>query len=84
MRIAHALDHLIVQPVLRVRAGIAQTRHAIDHVDGEGEAVDLIVDREFQRRVDVALLLVAAHVHVVVIGAAVGELVNQPRIRRGN
>ena len=81
MRIAHALDDLILEPVLHVRAGIAQTRHAVDHVDGELEAVDLVDDREFERRVDVALLLVAVNVDVLVIRAAVGELVDERRVR---
>ena len=51
--------------------------HAVDDVDGEVEAVDLVEDGELERRVDVALLLVAAHVDVVVVLAAVGELVDE-------
>ncbi len=31
-----------------------QPRHAVDHVDREAEAVDLIVHRQLQRRVDVS------------------------------
>ena len=49
-------------------------------VDCEVEAVGLVVDCQLQRSVDAAEFLVAAHVQVVVIGSAVGELVNQPRI----
>ena len=44
------------------------------------EAVDLVEDSELERRVDVAFLHVAAHVHVVVDLEAVSELVNQPRV----
>ena len=54
--------------------------HAVDDVDGQVEAVDLVVDRQLQRRVDVALLLVAADVQVVVVRAAVGQPVDQPGI----
>ena len=63
--------------LLDVRGGGLQAGHAVDHVDGEVEAVDLIEDRELERRVDVALLLVAAHVDVVVVVAAIGELVDE-------
>ena len=65
---------------LRCAALVAQARHPVDDVDHQVEAVHLVQDRELQRRVDVALLLVAAHVQVVVVVEAVGELVDQPRI----
>ena len=66
--------------LLDVRAGHLQCRNAVDHVDGQAEAVDLVLDRQFQRRVDAAFFLVAAHVEVLVVGAAVGQAVDQPGV----
>src|SRR5689334_11426084 len=37
------------------------------------------IDRKFERSVDVALFLVAAHMDVGVVRSAIRELVNQPR-----
>ena len=54
-----------------------QGRNAVDDIDGEVKAVDLVEDREFQRGVDVSLLLVTADVEVIVIGTAIGELVDE-------
>ena len=65
---------------LRCAARTGQPGHPVDHVDHQIEAVDLVEDRELERRVDVALLLVAAHVQVLVVREAVGELVDQPGI----
>ena len=59
---------------------IAQRRHAVDHVDRQMEAVELVQHRHVERRRGRAFFLVAAHVHVVVIGAPVGQPVDQPRI----
>ncbi len=75
--VVDALDDLVLQPFLDVRADGAQARNAIDDVDRQIEAIDLIEDREFERSVDVALFLVSAHMDVVMIRAPVGELVNQ-------
>ena len=44
------------------------------------EAVGLVTDGELQRRVDVALLLVAAHMDIVLTGPAVNEAMDQPRV----
>ena len=51
-----------------------QMRYPIDDVDRQIEAVDLVQDRQFQRRIDVAFFLVSAHVHIVVIGVAIRQL----------
>ena len=59
-----------LQPLLGVGGGGLQAGDAVDDVDGEIEAVDLVEDGELERRVDVALFLVAAHVEVVVVACA--------------
>ena len=75
-----AVDLHVAQFFLHVGAGHLQARHAVDDVDGETETVDLVFDGQFQRRVDIALFLVAAYVQIPVVGAAVGEAVDQPGI----
>src|SRR5262249_31991971 len=78
-----AVDLHVAQLLLDVGAAYLKTRHPIDDVDGDAEAVDLVLDGQIERRVDVALLFVAAHVHVSVIGTAVGQPMDQPRIAVG-
>src|SRR5262249_23431509 len=60
-------DLLVQQGLASARPGDAETRHAVDRVDGQAEAVGLVADGQLQRRIDVALLLVAAHVNVVLM-----------------
>ena len=57
-----------------------EPRHAVDHVHHEVEAVEVVEHHHVERRRGGALLLVAAHVEVVVVGAPVGEPVDQPRV----
>src|SRR5208282_2972546 len=78
--VVNAFDDLSLEPFFKVGAGTLQPGNAIDDVDGKVEAIDLIYDREFQRRIDVALLFVPAHVNVVVIRPPIGELVDEPRV----
>ena len=54
--------------------------HPVNRVDGQAKTVGLIADGKLQRRVDVALFLVAAHVDIVLAGPAVGEAMDQPRV----
>src|SRR5262249_17052313 len=42
--VGHMLDNLVAQPLLHVGAGPLQPRHAINHIDGEIEAIDLVQD----------------------------------------
>jgi len=66
-------DLLVEQGLASARPGDAETRHPINRVDSKAEAVGLVSNSELQRRVDVALLLVAAHVNVVLMRPVVGE-----------
>ena len=63
-----------------VRGPLAERRHAVDHVDHEMEAVEVVQHHHVERRRRRALLLVAAHVQVVVVRAPVRQPVDQPRI----
>ncbi len=64
----------------RCAARSARSGHAVDHVDYEVEAVEVVEHHHVERRRGGALLLVAAHVDVVVVGAPVGETVDQLRV----
>src|SRR6476659_6152082 len=66
-------DLLVEQSLAHAGAGDTETGHPVDGVDGQAEAIGLIADGEFQRRVDVTLLLVAAHVNIVLAWPTVGE-----------
>src|SRR5215471_17422064 len=80
VRVIAALDLLIQEALLSVPADSLQTRHAVDNVHRQAEAVDVVVDGELKRRVDVASFFVSPHVHIVVVMAAVCQPVNQPWI----
>ena len=74
------VDDPAFQPFLEVCAGALQTWDAVDDIDRQVEAVDLIADRQFQWRVDIAFFFVAAYVNIRVVGPPISELVNQPRV----
>ena len=71
-----ACDLKVAKFLFGVRADPLQSRDAVNRVDRKTEPVRLVVDGQFHRRVDVALLLVTANMQVVVICAAIGETVN--------
>jgi hypothetical protein len=78
--VVDAFNDLPFEPVFKMRSGILQPGHAIDDVNSEIKAVNLIADREFQRSVDIPFLFVAANMQIGVIGSAVGKFVNEPGI----
>ena len=53
-----ARDLLVQQGFASARPGNMETWHAVDRVDGQAEAIGLVADCQFKRRVDVAFLLV--------------------------
>ena len=54
--------------------------HPVDDINRQIETINLVLYGELEGRVDIASFLVAAHVEILVVGAAVGELVNKPGI----
>src|SRR4029453_14117835 len=74
------LDPLVDQLLASARAGGTETGHPVNGIDGQSEAVGLIADGELQRRVDVALLFVAAHMDIVLTRPAVGEAMDEPGV----
>ena len=75
--VVDAVDDLVLEPFLDVSADGPEARNAVDDVNRQVEAIDLVEDGELERSVDVAFFLVAAHVDVAVICAAVREFVNE-------
>ena len=74
------LDELVADGLLGVGGLGAELRHAIDHVGDEVKAVQIVHHDHVERRGGRAFFLVAAHVQVLVVGAAIGEPMNQPGI----
>src|SRR3984957_19679884 len=74
------LDQLVPELLLQVDAPVAGLRQAVDGVDHEVKAVQIVQHRHVEGRGDGALLLVTTDVDVVVVRAAVGQPVDQPRV----
>src|SRR6185437_8684601 len=75
-RLEPPVDHLLAHVVGLAR----EPREPVDRVDDEVEAVEVVEHDHVERRRRRALLLVAAHVEVRVVRAAVSEAVDQPRV----
>lgn len=78
--VADVFADLIFHLFLDVRSRYLQFRNAIDSVDYQAETVHLVADREFERGIDIPLLLVAADMEIIVVRAPVRQLVNQPGV----
>jgi hypothetical protein len=74
------LDPLVLELLLQGDGPVAGLGNAVDDVHHEMEAVHVVQHGHVEGRGDGALLLVTADVDVLVIGAAVGEPVDQPRV----
>ena len=74
------VDLLITVLFLRVSADTLQFLGTVNHVDGDAKTIDLIFNRQLRRCVDVAFLLVPAHVEVVMVCATIREAANKPRV----
>lgn len=57
--------------------GDSNLGNPLDDINRQSETIDLVPYGELERGIDIAMFLVAAHVKVFVVGAAVSELVNQ-------
>ncbi|AFT89994.1 hypothetical protein BUPH_08224 (plasmid) [Paraburkholderia phenoliruptrix BR3459a] len=84
VRVVQVADDCVLHVFPEMRGPPLQTRHAVEHIDHQIEAVDLIQYRQFERRVDVALLLVAAYVQMLVIAEPIGELCESATGSRGS
>ena len=59
---------------------VAGLRHAVDGVHHKMKTIEIVQHRHVEGRRDRAFFLVAANMQVVVVGASVGQLMNQRRI----
>ncbi len=63
-----------------MRSDALQARDAIDHITCKVEAVQIVQDCHVERCCCGSFFFIAADVEIVVIGAAIREAVNEPRI----
>ena len=76
-----AVAQSLVGHVLTQRSGtLGQARHPVDDVHHEMETVEVVEHHHVKRRCGRALLLVTTHVNVWMVGAAVGQTVDQPGV----
>src|SRR5262249_26653985 len=80
MRITATANLQVAELLLCVRANCLKPRHAIDHIYCQREPINLVFNRQLQRRVDVAALFVPAYVQVLMVVPVVAQPVNQPGI----
>ena len=74
------LDQRVAKRVDDVCIAFREMRDALEDVEGEVEAVEVVADGHVERCGGGAFLLVAADVEVVVVRTAVGEAVDEPRV----
>jgi hypothetical protein len=80
MRVVAAFDLLVQKSLLRVPANFLQPRHSVNNVHRKAETVDVVVNRQLQRHIDTAFLLVAAHADVFVVPLPIRQPMNQLRV----
>ena len=73
------VDQLVPQFLPQVRGNFRQVRYAINDIDRQMKAVDLVAYAHIERRGRGAFFFVSAHMKLLV-GAPVGKAVDQPRI----
>ena len=71
------LDEFVAQQLFEVRIYGTQTRDAIHNIAGKMKAIEFIEHRHIERRGGGAFFAVAVDVEVRVVGAFVGEAVNE-------
>ncbi len=73
-------DKLLAERLLEVRRPSAQLRQPVDHVHDQVAAVQVVQNHHVERSRGRAFFLVAAHVQVLVVRAAVGQAMDQPGV----
>src|SRR5438477_10986296 len=71
VRVVLALNLHIAQHFFGVSARHFQRGHPVDNVDGQAKTIDLVLNRQIERRVDVPLFFVTTDVQVLVVGPSV-------------
>ena len=78
--ILFVLGELVAHVLFEMCGAIAERGHAIDNVHYQVKAIQVVEHRHIERCGGGALLLVAAHVKILVVGTAVTKTMNQPGI----
>lgn len=73
-------DQLLANCLFEICSACTELRQPVDDVLDQMEAVHFIQDHHVERRRRRSFFLVAADVQIAVIGTAVGEPVDEPRI----
>ena len=73
-------DELVAQELFEMRADALQARHAVHDIACEVKSIQIVQDGHVERSRRCSFLFVSADVEVVMIGAAVGQAMNQPGI----
>jgi hypothetical protein len=68
-----ALNLQIVEFLFCVSSDSLQFRNAVNRIDCQAEAIDLVLDGQIEWCVDVSLFLVAANVHVVMVCTPISQ-----------
>jgi hypothetical protein len=74
-----APDLWVTELFFRVNSHPLQSWHSID-VNRQAIAIDLVLDRQFHRRIEVAFLLVPADMHAIAVCSSLRQSMNQPRV----
>lgn len=81
VRVVLRLDLFIKQRLPRRPALITQRSNVINSINRQTIPIRAIANRQLKRGVDIALLPVSAHQHVLLPLATIRQAVNQPRVR---
>src|SRR5262249_20066741 len=74
------LHQLAPQELLEVSTDALQPWHTVHDIAGQMEAVELVEHGHIERSRGCAFFFVTAYMEIVVIGTAIGQAMNQPRI----
>ena len=78
--VLRVLDQLVADELFEMGGGITELGHAVDDVGNQVKAIQVVAHRHIERCGGSALFFVSPHMQVVMVGAAVGQAVNQPGV----
>ena len=78
--VLRVLDELLPDRLLDVGGARTKTRHPVDDVGDEVKPIEVVQYDHVERGGRRAFLLVAADMQVVMIGAAIGQAMDEPRV----
>jgi hypothetical protein len=74
------LNVLIAHALFERRRALTELGHTVNYIHDQAEAVEVIAHHHIEWRTGTAFFLVAAHMQIVMVGAAVSQAMNQPRV----